>query len=275
MIRINLLPYRAEQKKESARNQIIIFVVYIAVLVGILFWISSYLNGRIEDLKAKIEYTNREIAKYQKIANKVEEIKRQLAILQNKLNVIKNLEKRRKEALTIFDTMTNMVVENRMWLNSLKAVERIRSVRHGTGKKAKMVKVVEINITITGTALDNKTIADFMTNLQSKMDSDSVFKLTDQSFAELKDEGVPEDISAKLQSLKGKEHANEKEFADVLNETIGEPQTVMYKSQILKHAGKYFFKGVKLMYSRERLFKGNIKLKDFQIMCKNLPLEKS
>ncbi|MCP4345267.1 MAG: hypothetical protein GY795_07045 [Desulfobacterales bacterium] len=274
MIRINLLPYRAEKQKETARNQVIIYIVGLALLIGILFWINSYMAGIIEGLNTKIAFTNKEIAKYQAIVKQVEEIERQLAILKKKLKAIYDLNKRRKEALKVFDTLTGMVVENRMWIISLDAKEKIKKIRQGTGKQAIVITIVNIDFRISGIALDNKTVADFMTNLQNKMDPDQPFIITDQSLIKIKEEGVPEDVLAKLESLKDKEHETEYDFTEALNTAIGEALVVKHKTHILKYTGKDFYIGTKLLYSRERVFPGNVKLKDFQISCSHQPLEK-
>jgi len=52
----------------------------------------------------------------------------------------------RKEAVLLLDTMTKMVIEKRMWFTSLE----------------EKVSVLDIR----GIALDNKTVADFMTRLE-------------------------------------------------------------------------------------------------------------
>jgi len=68
------------------------------------------------------------------------------------------------------------------------------------------------------------------------------FKITEQSLENLKSEGVPVDVLEKLQSLKNQEFIGEKDFLDKLEETIGDEQTAMFKSSILKHALTYFLK---------------------------------
>jgi cell division ATPase FtsA len=62
------------------------------------------------------------------------------------------------------------------------------------------------------------------------------FKITKQSLENLKSEGVPNDVLEKLQSLKNQEIIGEEKFLDILKGTIGDEQTVRFKSLILKHA---------------------------------------
>lgn len=50
MIRINLLPYRAAQKKENVRRQISIFVLAVIMVAGILLYYNISLNNDIDAL---------------------------------------------------------------------------------------------------------------------------------------------------------------------------------------------------------------------------------
>ena len=64
------------------------------------------------------------------------------------------------------------------------------------------------------------------------------FKITEQSLENLKLESVPDDVLEKLQSLKNQEFIGEEKFLGILKETIGDEQTVSFKSLVLKQAGK-------------------------------------
>lgn len=62
------------------------------------------------------------------------------------------------------------------------------------------------------------------------------FKLTEQSFINLKEENIPEETLEKLKYLKNHEDMNEKKFIETVEKAIGQVETVRYKSLILKHA---------------------------------------
>ena len=64
------------------------------------------------------------------------------------------------------------------------------------------------------------------------------FKITEQSLENLKSENVPDDVLEKSQSLKNQEFTGEEQFLDVLKRTVGDEQTVRFKSLILKHASE-------------------------------------
>ncbi|MBW1821929.1 MAG: PilN domain-containing protein [Deltaproteobacteria bacterium] len=146
MIRINLLPFRAARKKENIRRQVSIFFLSFFLVVIVLGYIHISLGSKISDLKAKIETTKKEVAKYEKINKEIALLKNKLKILKKKTSVIESLEKNRFEPVRLLDTMSLKVIAKRMWFTSFKS----------------SAKTVEIN----GLALDNKTVADFMTRLQ-------------------------------------------------------------------------------------------------------------
>lgn len=161
MIRINLLPFRAARKKENVRQQISIFFLSFLFISAAMFYYNMILNSKIKVLGNKIATTTKELNKYNEINKEITSIKKKLAILKKKTDVIKNLEVSREESVRLLDAMTNMVIEKRMWLTSLGAKEGV--------------------VNIKGIALDNKTVADFMTCLEkSKLFKNVNLKITKQ-----------------------------------------------------------------------------------------------
>ena len=69
-----------------------------------------------------------------------------MANLRSKTGVINSLETTKKAPVFLLDSMTSMLVKNRMWLTSMNYKGQ--------------------DIAINGIAMDEKTIADFMTNLE-------------------------------------------------------------------------------------------------------------
>ena len=146
MIRINLLPFRAARKKENIRRQISIFLLGFAFVVVVGIYWNIHLGGRIDTLKEQVAETKNEVAKYRKINRKIQQIKAKLKILQQKTRVIRQLEKNRFAPVKMLDTMSAKTIAKRMWFTDL-------------GDKGRRVQ-------IKGFALDNKTVADFMTRLE-------------------------------------------------------------------------------------------------------------
>ena len=147
MIRINLLPFRAARKKENIRRQVSIFLLSLVFVVIIATWFSHFLSGRIETLDKKISDTKAQVEKYNEINKEIAEIKKKLAVLTKKIEVIKSLDLTRKAPVTLLDDLSRLNVEKQMWLTGLE-------------EKAGNVKV-------TGIALDNPTIAEYISQIES------------------------------------------------------------------------------------------------------------
>lgn len=146
MIRINLLPYRAARKKENIRFQVNVFLGSILLVGLLLFWVNSIMNGRIDDLNREIAATREQVAKYQKINKEIAEIKKNLAMLEKKIKVIDALERDRRAPVENLDDFYTLLVEERMWYTQIE-------------EKNDQFK-------ISGIALDNQTVADYMTRIE-------------------------------------------------------------------------------------------------------------
>jgi type IV pilus assembly protein PilN len=165
MIRINLLPYRAAQKKENIRRQISIFVLAVIMVVGILVYYNMSLNSDIDALNTQIKNTKSMLAQVEKQAKEVDEIKKAFDRLKQKTDVIKNLETNRKIAVQLLDNMTTLVAEK-------VSVSPSEAPADSDTKPVKRLWFTNFQengnqIEVQGIALDNKTIADFMTRLEA------------------------------------------------------------------------------------------------------------
>ena len=146
MIRINLLPFRAARKKENIRRQVSIFFLSFFLVVIVLVYYHISLGNQISNLKAKIQTIKTDVAKYEKINKEIALLKNKLAVLKKKTSVIESLEKNRFEPVRLLDTMSLKVIAKRMWFKRFKSSAK--------------------TVAIDGLALDNKTVADFMTRLE-------------------------------------------------------------------------------------------------------------
>jgi type IV pilus assembly protein PilN len=164
MIRINLLPYREERKKENILRQLNIFLVVFFVVFAILIYFNIRLTHQVAALNTKIKNTKTMLAQAETKAKQVDQIKHALEKLEQKTEVIKNIEKNRKASVLLLEDMTKMVAE-KLSVSPLDASE---------DSDSKPVKRLWFNsfqanseeISINGIALDNKTIADFMGRLE-------------------------------------------------------------------------------------------------------------
>lgn len=146
MIRINLLPFRTERKKENVRRQVSLFLLSLVLVLVVLVYYNFSLSSKIGRLNDKIKDTKTDLQRYNDINMEIAKIKKNLETLRKKMAVIEQLEANRHAPLRLMDTMTQVLVAKRMWFTRLEV-------------KGKTVD-------IQGIALDNKTVADFMVRLQ-------------------------------------------------------------------------------------------------------------
>ena len=146
MIRINLLPYRAARKKENIRIQVNVFLGSVLIVVLLVGWYNSILSGRIRNLNTEITSTREQVAKYKKINDEIADIKKKLNVLDRKIKVIQSLEADRKAPVQNLDSLYQLLVEKRMWYTQIE-------------EKGDSVK-------LSGIALDNHTVADYMTRVE-------------------------------------------------------------------------------------------------------------
>ena len=145
MIKINLLLARKEKKKVGIRKEFIVLILSIVLLVVVLGGIQYLLEREKSDILAKISETKKEIAYYKSLTTEVLKAKEAQKILQDKLNVINALRKEKGIPAKVLDEL------------SIDKPEKIHleSVRKDGSK-----------LGIEGIALDDETIANFMTNLR-------------------------------------------------------------------------------------------------------------
>jgi type IV pilus assembly protein PilN len=145
MIRINLLPLRAERKKEDARRIVSVYVLSVAlVLLAMGSW---HLTGmrKVSRLDAQVATNKKEIAHFTKLAEKIKVFQEQKAALEAKLGVIQSLEKSKSGPVHLLDEVASRLPAQRLWLTSLEQVSQ--------------------TLTLKGEALDNESIAVYMRQL--------------------------------------------------------------------------------------------------------------
>jgi type IV pilus assembly protein PilN len=145
MIKINLLLARKEKKKVGMRKEMMVLVLSVILLLVVLIFVQWRLGKEKEDTLAKISQTEKEIAYYKSLATEVNKAKEAQKILQEKLNVINLLRKEKATPAKVLDELSILKPE-KIHLESLKK----------EGSK----------LGIEGIALDDETIANFMTNLR-------------------------------------------------------------------------------------------------------------
>lgn len=146
MIKINLLPFRAERKKENVRRQLSIYGLTVVLLLLGMVYTFLTLNSRLAELTAREAAFTAELARYADTNRLLKEINDKIADVQSKLEVIGTLEQAKTGPVLLLEEIARAVPRDRLWL-------RILSEKNGI-------------LTIEGFAMDNDTVALFMTALE-------------------------------------------------------------------------------------------------------------
>ncbi len=145
MIRINLLPFRAARKKENIRRQVSYYFGSVVLAVFIMIYVFLQVRGELISLKGEKQKIEAELETYKDTINRINELEKKIADIRKKLDVIKDLEKKKTGPVHLLDQVAEAVPKDKLWLSSF--VEK------------------EGTLTLTGTAMDNETFSVFMTNL--------------------------------------------------------------------------------------------------------------
>ena len=146
MIRINLLPYRASKKKETASQQIVIMAATILIalsVVGIIYYVTL---GKISTAKQEIVRSESELANLKKKIGEIDNLKKLQAEVKRKLDILNQLRKEKTGPANRLARISD-IVPDRLWLT--------RYQENGT------------SVTVSGLAYNEELIAEFMRRIES------------------------------------------------------------------------------------------------------------
>jgi len=246
MILINLQPaYRSIGKKENIISQLIIFVIVLCIVIGICIFIDNSTISTIEGLEIKNTQTRTKILNYKKRSKDVDRLKKELDKVNKRLEIIEKLASNRTGSINILNNLTDSLVAKRMWLTNVKANE--------------------FELQLIGIALDDKTVSDFMRNLEEARDT---FKVNDSLLNKLKNENVQHEILTKIKNLGTYPYLHKAKFIAALKTVIGDDYSVELEKTIVKNATMFLFKRIILNKTELTSIEDKINLKKFDILCK-------
>ncbi len=146
MIRINLLPFRAARKKENIRRQLMIYGLSVALLFTLMGYTLFQLTSTLSELKEERADIEVKLKSHEQTIKKIAELEKKIREIRAKLEVIRELERNKTGPVHVLDEIAMAVPKEKLWLSSMKETK-------GT-------------LTLAGTAMDNETVALFMTNLE-------------------------------------------------------------------------------------------------------------
>jgi Tfp pilus assembly protein PilN len=152
MIRINLLG-RARPKAQreavplEATLQLVFFLAAVLVAGGALYYHWHSMNAEAMELQAHIQRQMGEKARLEQLKSQVDQFERQRAVLQQRINIIEELQRNRTGGQELLDAVANTVTRtDTLWLTSLE--------RKGN------------ELTILGEAGSINAVANFITQLK-------------------------------------------------------------------------------------------------------------
>lgn len=153
MIRINLLPVRAAKRKETARQQVIILLGSLAILLLVCVLAYSYLLVKIGSTKEEITRSEQELVELKAKLGKIKELEALKTDVQKKLDVLSQLRKQKTGPVQRLQTLSLSAPE-KLWLTSY--------AESGSA------------ITIKGIAFNEELIASFMKSVEASVDFEKV-----------------------------------------------------------------------------------------------------
>ena len=145
MIRINLLPVRHSRRQEAVRNEIVVALLGLAVICFAMSTMYFMVHGELSEARAVNRVLQSEIDKTRQIVAEVDEQERISQDLNTKLRVIKKLKANRVGPVHMLDELSQATPEKL----------QLVAVEENGGK-----------LSITGLAVTNEVISDFLGNLE-------------------------------------------------------------------------------------------------------------
>ncbi len=147
MLKINLLPVRQLKKRAKARRQITSMIVLFFLVVGLLVATGFLQAKKISELTTEVAALKKEKDSYSPTLKKIAKLKKDRLELDRKTAIIKKLKTDSSLTVRVLDEVANRIDNQRMWLTTLQ--QQNTSLR------------------LSGIALDNQTVAQFMDNLKA------------------------------------------------------------------------------------------------------------
>lgn len=127
MIPINLLPYRAERRKEL-QKQFITLAVLTALIGGIVWFLGhSFLENRIGEQNQRNQFLETKISELDKKISEIKKLKVQTQALLARKRVVETLQSNRTESVRLLDQLVRQLPDG-VHLKSIKQSGKVVSV---------------------------------------------------------------------------------------------------------------------------------------------------
>ncbi len=145
MIKINLLPYRAQRKNLIIQQQIIYGLTPVVVVLIIICCFRWAIKSDISHREQEIARINNEIKKQQITMKQIKDFKDKKAKIAKKMGIVSTLQKGKSGPVHVLDELA-VNLPGRLWLTK--------------------VSQTGMGLNIEGKSLDNISISNYMINLE-------------------------------------------------------------------------------------------------------------
>jgi type IV pilus assembly protein PilN len=146
MIEINLLPHREARRAADLRQTAGILILGLVMVLGVIAMVDSGLSQNLADVQATVRQLEADIARYKPEEEQVQVFKAKRSELEDKLDVIKGLDRARSGPVRIMDELSKNTPD-RLWLTAL--------------------STEGVEIEVEGASLDTGVVADFLRALNA------------------------------------------------------------------------------------------------------------
>jgi type IV pilus assembly protein PilN len=146
MIEINLLPHREARRAADLRQTGGLLILGLVMVAGVIATVDSGLEQNLSDVQATVRQLEADIARYKPEEEQVQVFKAKRSELEDKLDVIKGLDRARSGPVRILDELSKSTPD-RLWLTAL--------------------STQGVDITVEGDSLDTGVVADFLRSLNA------------------------------------------------------------------------------------------------------------
>jgi type IV pilus assembly protein PilN len=146
VIRINLLPVKELREEEIRRRELTIGGFSLAITVALILSVYGYQWRQASGLETELDELRKELQLLNVKAKEVGELQKKVKEFEGKNKVIEDINKKKSGPVRVMESLS-MATPGALWLTEFK---------ESAG-----------NLTITGLAMDNQTIAEFLKALAS------------------------------------------------------------------------------------------------------------